>query len=196
MTTPNLTRVLQAHLDERLAGVNTSMPGEVTSYNAATGRATVQPLIPRGYLDEQGERQSELLPAITDVPVMRPGSGGDRLKYDIRPGDAVLLLFASASLDRWLATGRSLDPQDDRRHTLSDAIAISGLGIDGALAPTYIEFTDTRIRANGGDERLAHRDAVIDLRNEVADALDAISGGAGSAVRNLSISGTTILRGD
>jgi hypothetical protein len=121
----------------------------VTSYDAGKRRASVQPLIRRGYLDEAGKRQTELLPIVNNVPVVFLGSGGARIKFPVRPGDTVLLLFAEASLDLWLAKGGEVDPGDDRRFSLSDGIAIPGLMHAAGDAPRLIEFTDTEIRLGG-----------------------------------------------
>src|SRR5690606_11649472 len=117
---PSLASLLTGAIDGRLADVHVALPGKVTAYE--NGRATVQPLIKRGYVGEDGERSVESLPAIPDVPVMFTGGAG--IEVSVEPGDTVLLVFASASLDKWLALDKEVDPGDDRHHTLSDAIAI------------------------------------------------------------------------
>lgn len=114
--------VLQAALDARLAGVRVMMPGIVQTYDHARQRASVQPAVPDGYLDEEGERQVELLPVVTEVPVVFSG-----ITYPLEPGDEVALVFASSSIEPWLSRGGTPDPGDDRRHTLTDAIAYPGL---------------------------------------------------------------------
>jgi hypothetical protein len=147
--TPELADVLRAALAADRADIHVLMPGRVTAYDAARRRASVQPLIRRGRVDEAGERQAELLPIVNEVPVVFPGSGGDRIKFPVRPGDTVLLLFAESSLDLWLARGGEVDPGDDRRFSLSDGIAIPGLMHAASDAPRLIEFTDTEIRLGG-----------------------------------------------
>jgi hypothetical protein len=147
--TPSLAEVLRSALAADRSELHGAMPGRVTAYDAARRRASVQPLIRRGYLDEAGERQSELLPIVNDVPVVFLGSGGARVKFPVRPGDTVLLLFAEASLDLWLAKGGEVDPGDDRRFSLSDGIAIPGLSHVASDAARLIEFTDTEIRLGG-----------------------------------------------
>jgi hypothetical protein len=195
MTTPNLARIMGASLDARLAELEVCRPGRVESYSALTGRATVKPLILKPYRDEEGERQVADLPPITDVPVVFPGSGGARIKFPISVGDTVLLLFSSASLDRWLATGRNEDPVDERMHTLTDAIAIPGLAHLFSDASPQIEFTLTGEIHAGGNRRLAYASDLEDLRQEIAGAAsgDAIP----AAVNTLGpFTGTSVLRGD
>lgn len=147
--TPSLAEVLRAALAADRADLHGPMPGRVTSFDAGRRRASVQPLLRRGFLDEAGRRQSELLPIVNDVPVIFLGSGGARIKFPVRPGDIVLLLFAEASLDLWLAKGGDVDPGDDRRFSLSDGIAIPGLMHAAGDAARLIEFTDTEILLGG-----------------------------------------------
>ena len=124
---PSLVEVLRAAIDARMVDLHVSLPATVLAYDATRQAATVQPLIRRGYMDEFGDRVVEKLPAIPDVPVAFQGAGGFRCTFPVAVGDVVLLIFAEASIDKWLSTGHEGDPRDDRRHTLSDAIAVPGL---------------------------------------------------------------------
>jgi len=160
---PSLPTVLNSALVKRMRGVRVALPARVESYDPTTQQITAQPLVLEGYVAEEGERATERLPAIAGVPVVFPGAGGFRVTFPIAVGDTVLLVFASSSIDRWLALGGEVDPADDRRHALSDAIAIPGLrdfahalgnapsstmsiGKDGG--PT-IEISGTEIQAGG-----------------------------------------------
>lgn len=164
-TTPTLGAVLLAATEARLDDLWVALPARVETYDAATQRCSAQPVVRQAFQDESGDRQTQRLPVVTDVPVAWPGGGGFRLTFPLTPGDYVLLLCTSCSLDRWLVGGGAdVDPQDDRRSTLSDAVAIpavrdfghpwapsdnASLGRDGG--PT-IEITPTEIRAGGTDK--------------------------------------------
>ncbi|MGN6108539.1 MAG: Gp138 family membrane-puncturing spike protein [Kofleriaceae bacterium] len=125
---PSWAEVLSGAIDTALQEVFVAMPGRVESFDAATQRASVQPLVRRAYYDaELDETVNERHPVIPDVPICFPGAGDWRLTFPIVKGDTVLLVFASCSLDRWLSRGGEVDPEDDRRHSLSDAVAIPGL---------------------------------------------------------------------
>lgn len=104
-----------------------ALPGRVESYDAATQTCSVQPYVQDGIKDETGTRQAVRLPVVTSVPVVFPGAGAYSITWPLAVGDTVLLLFASSSIDRWLALGGEVDPIDDRRHHVTDAIAIAGL---------------------------------------------------------------------
>lgn len=144
--TPTWTRVLTDCIDARLSDVHTSIPGRVESYDSSTQRASVQPLLKRGYEDEEGERQVEILPVIQDVPIVFPGSGSYADTFPISKGDIVLLVFMENSIDRWLSVGGLIDPSDDRRFALSDAVAIPGLR-HSRLDPTAVSSSARVISA-------------------------------------------------
>lgn len=194
--TPPFAEVLARAFDARLEDLHVGMPARVLTYDAATLKVSAQPLIRRGYLDELGARQTELLPVIPEVPVVFPGSGAVRIRFPIAVGDTVLLLFADRSLDRWLVRGGDVDPADDRNHSMTDAIAIPGL-LDfahAANASPMIEFTNNGQIHAGGSDALAKQADLQALRNHV-NAL--LTGGTGSAIVPAPSvgTGTTVLKG-
>ena len=210
-TTPSLAAVARAALDNRLGGFYVALPGRVESFDPATYRVYVQPLVRESYLDEAGEQQTEHLPVIPEVPVGLPGSGGVRVKFPISAGDEGLLVFASCSLDRWLSVGGEVDPEDDRRGSLSDAVFIPGF-TGGPLGPgnasPQIEFTAGGQIHAGGSESLATKadlQAVVDqLNNHIHSGVTTGTGNSGlplalSPAAPVSLfpspGGTTILKG-
>lgn len=202
-STPSLLEVLRAVVEARLADVRVSMPARVVSYDATRQAVSVKPIIRQGRIDSTGERVADSLPVIENVPVVFPGAGGFRVTFPVAAGDTVLLVFSEQSLDKWLALGgRDTDPLDDRRHDLTDAVAVPGLrsfadaldsaptdsmsiGKDGG--PT-IEITDSEIKA-GGTERLVTK-AEFDAHFHS----DPVSG-VTSTPNNSPITGTDKLRG-
>jgi hypothetical protein len=125
--TPELFEVIDQIAKSQLDSAFVSMPARIESYDAAKQKAVVQPLVKFSHEDEGGERVIELLPAIDSVPVVFLGSGFGSFTAPISRGDTVLLIFTSCSLDRWLQRGGEVDPDDDRRGDLTDAIAIPNL---------------------------------------------------------------------
>ncbi len=133
------------------------LPGRVESYDAATGRANVQPLLLEPRETEAGGRETRRLPVINDVPVGMLGAGGMRVRFPVSKGDTVVLLFCARSSDKWKKLGGELDPDDDERHhSLSDAIAIPlDLSVPTRRnAGAFIEFTSTNTVEIGGSDRL------------------------------------------
>lgn len=128
LQTPSLPQVLAAALDAALEDVHTCSWGSVLSYDAASQTCSVQLIQRRAYTDEDGERQTERPAPLLGVPVLFPGSGPYSITWPIAPGDVVLLVFMERAMDAWHASGQSdVDAGDDRRHSLTDAVAIPGL---------------------------------------------------------------------
>jgi hypothetical protein len=129
------------------------MPGRVETYDPATQRASVAPLVKDVEVDDEGARTARDFPVITGVPVVFPGAGGFRVTFPVQAGDLVLLVFSDRSLDKLLASSgaEAVDPIDPRQHDLSDAVAIPGLHTFGsplASAPT----DGATIGAEGGPQ--------------------------------------------
>jgi hypothetical protein len=124
---PTLTGGVDGRIRRLLAEVRVSMPGIVQRYDSARQRADVQPAIREGVVGEDGERLVETIGVVTEVPVCFLGTGEFSLTWPVKAGDEVLLIWSAASLDLWLARGGVVDPEDDRRHQVSDAVAIPGL---------------------------------------------------------------------
>lgn len=121
--TPSLTKVISDSIESRLSEVHVAMPGEIVSYDDATGLASVRPSLQRRYLETD---KLVDLPVINNVPIMHPRGGGALIKFAMIKGDPVTLIFSERSLDRWITTGGKVDPQDTRKHALSDAFAYPG----------------------------------------------------------------------
>jgi hypothetical protein len=168
--TPTLQGLLNSVLAQHKRKIRQCIPARVETYDEATRKASVLPLLMDAFTDSAGERQTEALPVITNVPVVFPGSGGTRVRWPVARGDVVLLLFSSASLDKWLARGGMVDPGDDRAYDLNDCVAIPGFS-DFATADdagVMIEFTASGQIHAGGDQALATKADLEALRTWIA----------------------------
>lgn len=157
IATPPFSAALARVLESRLLEVHTAIPAMVEAYDATRQRCSAQPLLLRGYKDERGERRTEKLPVVQDVPVF---FSGGRVVYPIAAGDIVLLLCAEASIDR--AFDKLHDPGEGRRFSLNDAIALPLI----TKGPT-IEITDTEVRI-GGSAPLLTRDEFLNHNHPTA----------------------------
>jgi hypothetical protein len=149
---PSLTGLLEAHAEVMLDNVNVMLPGKVVSYDAAKQTAVVQPLVKKRHLAEDGEGLvAEDMPPIHGCPVEFCGPARGRITWPVAAGDSCEIRFASASLARWaaLAPGTPVDPGDDRRHDLSDAVCFVGLHSPGA-PPTDAPTDAVVIHVSGG----------------------------------------------
>lgn len=179
--TPTLAESIRGLVRAQLAGVYTAWPAKITEYDADTQRCSAQPLVQLGYTDEAGDRQAESLPVVTDAPISFPGSGDYGQTWPISVGDVGLLVFTSCSLDLWLAKGGMVDPRDERRNVLSDAVFIPGIRpfnapvgggghADGALV---IRGPEIRIGGADGTQQTFMADTFMNALNTLIAGITA-----------------------
>lgn len=162
-TTPTMVSVLRGLVATEIGQMRKSMPGVVVSYDPVSMRASVQPAIQNGF-ELRGERTVERFPIINEVPILWPAWGGVRFRGTLQPGDEVWVMFSDLSLDRWKALGADRDPEDDRRHHISDAVAYPGGMPDASDAEVMIEMTPTELRLGGtaASESVIRGDTFLD----------------------------------
>lgn len=103
---PSWADVLDKIITGRLRSVHTSLPGTITSYDAATVTATVEVAVQL----EVTSGVFETVPPLADVPVVTPGAW--------TRGDRCLLVFAEESFAKWLDTDSVEPPEVLVRHGL------------------------------------------------------------------------------
>lgn len=141
-----LTEAIQQMIETSIADINTSMPGKIVSYNAATNRAIVKPDLPKAVA--VGDALDS--PQIVEVPIVWPASGGGSASFTmpLKAGDGVMLQFQQRSIEGWL-DGKNTMPDDPRQHDLSDCVAIAGCSPGGTVAHSddvVLKFGGTEIR--------------------------------------------------
>ena len=196
-TTPVLAEVIREAFENRLSDLHTAMPGTIVKYDARTQEASVQPLLKRAYVNEDGSEGLDELPIIQGVQVAFPRAGKYFMTFPLAKGDPVLLVFSERSLDEWSASSGkvTLDPIDLRMHDLSDAIAIPGCYPDTKPLPdsvgsgvaigkekgVHIRITDgdtIEITTRGAETSVGGFVALASLvQAELQAIIDAISGG-------------------
>lgn len=156
---PPLAAVLRLALRSHAAQLHVALPGRVESFDPEKCRASVKPLLQGAHVQEDGTDLAASLPVLPNVPVLFPGAGGFRVTFPIQVGDTVLLVFSDRALDGWLERGGEVDPQDGRKHHLTDAVAIPGLRpfVD---AWTGLQADAMTLGAEGGAQVVITQDAV------------------------------------
>ena len=130
-----LAEIIRANNAALRAGLHTSMPGVIQSYDPVTKTADVLPAIKTPlYEPETGaEGEAEELPVIPNVPVSFPRGGGWHLSFPLSAGDHVTLVFSEAATGQWRASGEVSEPGDVRRHSLGYPTAFLGAAPDDAI---------------------------------------------------------------
>lgn len=157
--TPSWSKVIVDAIDNRLCELHTCLPAKIESYDSSNGTAEVQPLLKRKFKD--GEVVD--LPICNQVPVAFPRTVTSYIHLPIKKGDVGLLLFSERSIDRYKNFGGSQDPQDPRKHNLSDGFFIPG-GYPITLPPISVEADAIHLK-NVSSEIVMREDGEILLKN-------------------------------
>ncbi|MCC8067326.1 MAG: hypothetical protein LIO94_09535 [Clostridiales bacterium] len=112
----SMKKAMQAMIDE----IHTAVPATISSYDAATNMATVQP--EAKYKKPNAETID--YPVVSGVPVVFPQSETVAIAFPVKAGDKCLLVFSETALDYW-QYGQETDT--DLKFDLSNAIAIPNL---------------------------------------------------------------------
>lgn len=134
------------------------LPATVVSYDDATNRAVIKPLVMVGTTD--GGKLSRA--AIANIPVYRFGGGGFFMRFPIKPGDLGWLKANDRDVSLVFQRGGGEDwPNTTRKHSFSDAMffpdtfkewVINGANVDAAVWQSM-----------GGDVSIAMADASLKL---------------------------------
>ncbi|MDK1020042.1 MAG: Gp138 family membrane-puncturing spike protein [Candidatus Hydrogenedentes bacterium] len=159
-------------VDGKLLAMNTALPGEVVSYDSATGKAEVRALVKLKY----GDGTILTPPVISNVPIILPRTATASLTLPIAKGDQVLIIFSQWSIDRWASEGGLVESGDARHHSMSDAFAIPGafsfkMGTTGESG-TVLKDGSTKVKIDG--EKVAIGNTTTELLQEIATALNDI----------------------
>ena len=125
--TPSLRELLGNEIKSYMLDLHTAMPARVESYDAATQKADVKPLLSKKYRNGTIVTQ---IPVIPSVPVQWPSSNGGAayIHLPLKAGDLGIVIICERSIDSWLSgDGQITAPNDPRHHDLSDAVFIPGV---------------------------------------------------------------------
>jgi len=136
MDTPRYGATLDERLDSDLAQwtqalrafsrrLHVAMPAIVRAFDHDKQTVSVEIAI----LDVErvdGVVSSVSLPILQDVPIMLPRFGSWSLTGPIQAGDECLVIFGDVCIDGWWESGKVLQPQKQRRHTIADGFALFG----------------------------------------------------------------------
>lgn len=132
--------------EQKLAEINTNMPGEIISYDAERNKAIVRPIMPKRLAGDDALPP----PQIVEVPVVWPASNGGSASFTmpLQPGDGGMLAVQQRSTENW-RSGNNGVPDDPRQFDLSDAVFIPGLSNQSTVAhaqDVVMKFNETEIR--------------------------------------------------
>ncbi len=125
--TPSLRELLGNEIKSYMLDLHTAMPARVESYDSATQKADVKPLLSKKYRNSSVATE---IPVIPSVPVQWPSSnaGAAYIHLPLKVGDLGMVIICERSIDTWLSgNGQIVSPQDPRHHDFSDSVFIPGV---------------------------------------------------------------------
>lgn len=117
-TRGHFVEALDAAGDAQRRDMLTMIRGKVVSYDTATQKGTVKPLLKMKVGDTEIEA-----PDLVEVPFRQPRGGGFAIHAPVQAGDEVDLHFSSRALDPAQADGSSQSGAPGRMNQISDAVA-------------------------------------------------------------------------
>jgi hypothetical protein len=165
--TPSIQRP-QDLRDVLLQSLRVALPGIVQSFDPGPPAAVTVLIATNEFVQQTPDDFAEgdplsvsttamQLPLLSDVPILIPSGGKWSFTLPIQAGDECMVVFLDTMLDQWFQNGDvNNNPTSQRRHSLSDAIAVFGL----RSTPNAIENYSTdsaQLRSDDGT-------VIIDLK--------------------------------
>ena len=153
--------------------IHTALPGEIVSYNAGVGTATVKPI--GKYVTSDGKELN--YPTITEAPVCFTfcQNAGVGIAFPVKKGDSCIIIISEVELDSWRS---GADSEGSLRFDLTSAMVIPGL-LEGG---------------NEASEKAAKENSVIVTAGDVTLSVsgDGCKVDTGSTVMNITDDGVSI----
>jgi len=173
--TPTFEKVIKTMIDNSLINLHTAMPAIVESFDPIKKEISAVPAIKRKL--SSGEVND--LPLIENIPICYPQSSSALISFPLKKGDSVMLIFSERSLDLWKSKGGKVNPNDVRKHDLSDAVAIPGVfsknkGLPAHAENLVIQHNDATINMSP-DNKFSIGNNSQELLTILSDLLTALS---------------------
>lgn len=151
----SLLGMARAVLDKFLQGVDDMLPARVISYDRATNRATVVPLVKVLTTDGRQVARAQ----IASVPVMQAGGGGFVMSFNLRAGDLGWIKANDRDISLVMQSYAANAPNTLRKHSFQDALFIPdvmhGIVTQGEDATNAVLQTlDGTVRVSVGSDRV------------------------------------------
>lgn len=147
-TEKSLTELIDYCFSSFSNALNCIKIGEIVSFDKTKQTANVKIL--HKQKDDYYHINSKLIeyPLLQEVPCVIMGGGTSYISHPISAGDQCVLLFSDYMIDYWQNTGEARQSDIDRRHDISDAIAIVGLKALPKAIQSYSDFLDLHYSDN------------------------------------------------
>lgn len=141
-TEKSLTELLDYCFSTFSSILNCVKIGEIVSFDKQKQTASVKIL--HKAKDDYYDINKKLIdyPLLQNVPCVVMGGGTSYITHPITTGDQCVLLFNDFMKDYWQNTGETRQSDFDRKHDISDAIAIVGLKALPKAIQNYSDYLE------------------------------------------------------
>lgn len=120
----NDNTVYESILTESSFRIRCCIPCIVEKYDESNNTVECQPAIKERIIGPDGNIYHINLPILINVPVVFQSTSSLGIKFKLKQGDEVLVIFSDLSIDNFWLSGKVSEIIETRRHDLSDGIAI------------------------------------------------------------------------
>lgn len=131
------------------AGIYTSTPGIIQSFDPVKRTCVIQPTLKAQVQSPDGSKTWVTLPLLVDCPVVFPSGGGFTLTFPLAAGDETLVVFASRCIDAWWLAGGVQVQAELRMHDISDGFSLAGISSVPNVIPA-ISADKVQLRDDAG----------------------------------------------
>lgn len=173
---PTRAQVLRKFFDAMAMELRVSMPAQVIRYDEKLQLCDAKPFFKRKYKDGTIEAP----PVIYNVPVDWQRAGKAYIHLPLEAGHVVQLIFSDRSFEKWLSSGKEVDPEDSRAHHISDCHAIPGgypfsdpvkVNNPKDIIIKNDEGIEVRVKKNGHIQIINKTDELVKVLNDVLQAI-------------------------
>lgn len=165
----SLSEAIKNAINSKLVELHTATIGKISQYYSNDQTADVQPLVKRVFFNGDDPVSLPLLPKVPVQPIRTKDA---YIHLPIKAGDYVLVIFCERSIDKVLLSGNEVDPEDLRRHSLSDAIAIPYNPIQSDKIS--VDDTDAISIVNGSTKLIIKDDGKFKFENNSQELIDLV----------------------
>lgn len=125
---PDLSTVLGEAKNDLKTTFNCIQIGEIKAFDPAKQIASIQLVLKQvSAIAPDGTKTLVDHPLLLECPVMTLFGGNSFINLPITIGDNCIVLFNDREIDNWVYNGGTQTPTTQRKHDISDAIAIVGI---------------------------------------------------------------------
>jgi hypothetical protein len=188
----------QSIIDEVMGQLRVAMPAKVVSVDLGRQVVSLKPLVQARVRGQDGAITPTDYPVITECPIVFPRGGGFALTFPINVGDECLAIFEDSCIDFWWQNGGVSNPQDERRHDLSDCVALFGITSQPRKLPS-VQADAIELRTESRSDYISLQGSNINVNisgTATVNASKAVVNCPTNQINgNVTISGATVIQG-